>query len=627
MSFLELRRSLAALRAWRRRVEPRRFLRLVPYLAMGVGLEFLGRLSGADAVDAIGVLMLLSLLIVEGAQRRGTWQELWRDSWKPRVERTLAPWRIAQGLDLRGGPVLTKRLPTRWIVLYAATLGAVILLWFTRGLFPTAGRETLRSISGLLSLASLALLWSALFATCFVAWCVVVGLFDEVIQNSRRLMKRRETWLGWAMLSHLAVSVGGALWLPRGVAFWIIVVTLVGYAVATTLILGPIRLVWRFQNEESPPSWMRWSVLEIGLTSWIGLALLALGLLAGGDRFSPSSQFVDLGAHGDRGQTLVTAFFGATALWMGATSYPTLLGVVLLRLGLARLSDPARDPLPELDVQGSTSRGERRRIREELAKAGIRAHFRPAAAGLGAKLRPPRSKRAAIRVVEAAQPKDFRWSFEWPRPVAPSDLADTELHALIQRRDQIQRRRELIRGFKMLFKTAAARSFKKGEGFWVGPHLWFVTHLTRDTNEEDSRFVGPAYHRSISRAARAHLYEVLGDAQIDLIFLEDGVGFRRFVRVIRMLFEYHDLFPGRALEDERHFSGLPGVRVVIHELSLEEPFRSKTYPEPDYEDLGRARILHIFKDRGGDVEPTLSPEDEWTRPVRGPRGRSPVLSF
>jgi hypothetical protein len=103
--------------------------------------------------------------------------------------------------------------------------------------------------------------------------------------------------------------------------------------------------------------------------------------------------------------------------------------------------------------------------------------------------------------------------------------------------------------------------------------------------------------------------------EIDLIFVEDGVGFRRFVRVLRMMFEHYDIFGGRRRADELHFRGVPGTRVLIHEYQLTEPFKSDVYPEPDYENLGRARILHVFRDRGEQEEPLETPLDFTFTPV------------
>jgi hypothetical protein len=73
-------------------------------------------------------------------------------------------------------------------------------------------------------------------------------------------------------------------------------------------------------------------------------------------------------------------------------------------------------------------------------------------------------------------------------------------------------------------------------------------------------------------------------------------------RVLRVLFEVFDMHAGRRPANEIDFRGLPGVRVLIHEFQFDEPFKSETYPEPKYDYLGRARILHVFRDRGGQEE-------------------------
>ena len=105
---------------------------------------------------------------------------------------------------------------------------------------------------------------------------------------------------------------------------------------------------------------------------------------------------------------------------------------------------------------------------------------------------------------------------------------------------------------------------------------------------------------------------------VDLIFLEDGVGHRRFLRVLAQVFEFYDMFGERQLE-ERHFAGLPGVQVWIHEIPEpagptpdgrgQRPDALADYPEPDYEEFGRARILHVFRDRGGEKDLSIVPFD------------------
>ena len=62
---------------------------------------------------------------------------------------------------------------------------------------------------------------------------------------------------------------------------------------------------------------------------------------------------------------------------------------------------------------------------------------------------------------------------------------------------------------------------------------------------------------------------------------------------------------------------MPGVRVLLHEHDIESvsAFPSEDFPEPDYEDFGRARILHVFLDQGGSEETTDVPFDWDQLPV------------
>ncbi|MFO0918617.1 MAG: hypothetical protein U0872_09915, partial [Planctomycetaceae bacterium] len=85
------------------------------------------------------------------------------------------------------------------------------------------------------------------------------------------------------------------------------------------------------------------------------------------------------------------------------------------------------------------------------------------------------------------------------------------------------------------------------------------------------------------------------------------------------MFEVYDVHGGRMRAEERHFTGLPGVRVLMHdfELGQSERFEKTAFPEPQYEEIGRARILHIFKDRGEfAVQDDVPDAADWT-PVGG----------
>jgi hypothetical protein len=210
------------------------------------------------------------------------------------------------------------------------------------------------------------------------------------------------------------------------------------------------------------------------------------------------------------------------------------------------------------------------------------------------------------------------------RVLSLASLEEPDTGRRLRRRHEILQRRLLLRGLSRLFKRAAGVSFERGEGFWVAPHLWFALGLSRDEDGDEAegesgsieQIVGPRYDRLIPLPARSHMHQVLGALRVDLIFVEDGVGFRRLRGVLKVLFEVYDVHGGDAPLLERHLTGLPGVRCILHDVAPETPFRGGDYPEPDYEGVGRARVLHVFRDRG-DATDRVAPDPS--------RDRLPVL--
>jgi hypothetical protein len=175
----------------------------------------------------------------------------------------------------------------------------------------------------------------------------------------------------------------------------------------------------------------------------------------------------------------------------------------------------------------------------------------------------------------------------------------------------------LLRTLERLLKRAARNTYQRGSGYLLAPHVWFVSGLLRDEDEEtpgddkdrgtlDGR-IGPRYDRLLPLASRRHAYEVLSALEVDVLYVEDGVPWRRLRLVWKRVFEIYDRHHGERRAEDARFSGIPGVRVVIDDVSPEEPFRLSGYPEPRYSGLGRARVLHVFRDRGGDERRT--PED------------------
>jgi hypothetical protein len=184
----------------------------------------------------------------------------------------------------------------------------------------------------------------------------------------------------------------------------------------------------------------------------------------------------------------------------------------------------------------------------------------------------------------------------------------------LDRRDEIQLRRQLFRGLQKLFKRASVFKGPAGGGFWLAPHWWFVDGIGRedaDSNPEDSAppMVGPPYRRAIPPRARQHAHAMLRATHVDMIFVEDGITFKNLERVLRVIAELYDVHGGKRRAEELHFRGLPRVKVMIHDYEPGNPFRSDLYPEPKFDDLSRVRVLHIFRDRGGHEEHVDPPFD------------------
>lgn len=196
------------------------------------------------------------------------------------------------------------------------------------------------------------------------------------------------------------------------------------------------------------------------------------------------------------------------------------------------------------------------------------------------------------------------------------------------RRSEIRNRRRIIRGLQKLMKRVARLTRIRSTGVWISLQHWFSPGLSTDCenhaadDRETTAFdgiVGPPYHRVFPPEARYHFLQMMVALEIDLIFVEHGLTFRRLSRVIRVLFETYDIYGGRQRAEERHFVGLPGTRVIIHnyDQANARSHGRENYPEPDYEEIGRARILHVFKDRG---------ETEQFEPVPDGQEGIPVLT-
>ena len=153
------------------------------------------------------------------------------------------------------------------------------------------------------------------------------------------------------------------------------------------------------------------------------------------------------------------------------------------------------------------------------------------------------------------------------------------------RRDEIQLRRQFLRGLEKIFHEAKGRTQSGGCGYWLAPHLWFVAGLTRDEvtgGEEEPTFltevVGPPYAEVFTSPVRRYVYRLSqgpaggpdlrrGRRRLP----QAGPRAANAVRGVRQGGR-----PKRA--EDVHFRGMTKVRVMFHDFDVDEPFRSNRVP-------------------------------------------------
>ena len=262
---------------------------------------------------------------------------------------------------------------------------------------------------------------------------------------------------------------------------------------------------------------------------------------------------------------------------------------------------------------GAPSQRSPRRIRvqggSELERATASAQLeRDGWAVLEAGTGPVRSDDTLLRL-DSDAPLESPHFADLTGGIAPALLEDPEIHWRLKRRSDIRARRCVTKGLKAIFKEAASGLRGPGSGFIVAPHQWFMLGLARDIADHDTTedrsvegFLQPEYRAVMSPRARHHLYLVLQSAGVDLIYVEDGVGYRRLAQALRVIFELFDKHGVDRRVSSRDFAAVHGVHAIVHDVTPDAPRKSETYPEPDYESETRARILHLYRDRGGSEE-------------------------
>jgi hypothetical protein len=135
------------------------------------------------------------------------------------------------------------------------------------------------------------------------------------------------------------------------------------------------------------------------------------------------------------------------------------------------------------------------------------------------------------------------------------------VHArLARRRDVVQRRRALGHRLGNLLRERAGATSRAARATGSRRTCGSPRTSRCDQDEEDELPLSPPYRRALQLAARSHLARVAADLELDLLFVEDGVGERGASGACsRCSSSTTDLFGARPCRDERHFVGLRGV--------------------------------------------------------------------
>jgi hypothetical protein len=587
----------------RRLLTPNGWFTLGIVLAVG-SLELVGRRTTSDWYDILAAAVLVLLLAFVVYRHKST-----PLPWVSRIVATARrfyawAWKFTFdfGFDLRGEPKIKRGYPAAVVALSLLLVAWCGSLFILSADIPMAMRQFGIRYFYVGYLSCMTLLWTLLVLGILLSFLLPLAMihdnFVHAWQGPGRRPRQTEFYTMLAYLSSLVIL--GWL-LPVWVLLLLCVASFLVNVLTMTLPANTdVQFLWRPRGSIK--------VRAIPWTHWIGCEFALITLVVFNLVVTACGSRVFLSAAEVRSAMPVTALLGTLLAWLA----PGLMGALVWHAVMGRWRDPARKCRLQAHFVNSPAVELQKQLRSAFGSRGWAIEFAPL---------PADACSVPLELVEASQSQARELDPAWPLKLSMHDLSSDELFERLARRSVIQARRRIVAGLKALFKRAAARRFRKGHGFWVAPHFWFITGLSRDQHEEEldmgdntvlSSSIGPAYYRVLPRHARHHLFQVLRALHVDLIFVEDGVSHRRVARVLRRAFEVFDKTNGQKRADDTHFAGLPGTRVMIHEFQLDEPFKSEVYPEPKYDHLGRARILHIFRDRN-EQEEYIEPPFDFSR--------------
>ncbi|MEZ6140040.1 MAG: hypothetical protein R3B84_05665 [Zavarzinella sp.] len=567
-----------------------------------IGLEMYGRQATTDIHDTIGAIVLLLIMATIALRHRNN-----PTSWVKRLGWLV--WRLAKltdfvklsfGPDLRGSPQIPRKMPLGYHLLLASLAAWCILGTLAWYYFPSGWRPPVVQVSYIAYLFLLSLLWGAMFLTClagvYLPTMVVSRLFPQTEgtpYNRRRLIAIASYISSISILSWLF-----PLWIPLTVnaLFW-----LGALVVQFTLGFGNsnMQLIWRAYRSQKIFA-ITLPRLLLACTSVAIFGLFALTISASGSYLygKPKAEQV-MG---------LTNMLGTWVAWLS----PGMFLSSFILAWYAWIRSPSGKEIRFIDLENGSE--------------PTRNHFARLVRPHGWHLATPVTETdyctIHVRIVhpEASQATEF--DPKWPLELCLEDLKNADVHFRLKRRYELQARRKFLRCTEVLFKQAKSVPRNGAEGYWFAPHLWFVGGLTRDeaiSSEDEMAFlaemIGPPYRELYPLSVRKYFYHLLRAMEIDVIFIEIGIGAGPIIRIFRRLFEVYDrTHPARRAED-LDFRQMIKYRVMFHDLDVEQKKSESKYYEPKFAPLGRLRIMHIYRDKGGEEELQDSPFSSDSSPV------------
>lgn len=554
------------------------------WLTVILATEIAGRgTTDSDAQDLLGVALwgaLIAVTLLDHARKplRLVSKTV---AFVKRCARRVPLRGYSMGLDLRGAPPLPTSMPRAseaglWV---AVTLCSIA--WLVRDWLPESLREVLLGLSPTVWFLTLGVLWAVTVFACVTLFQASLVLLSELTGASPGLHARRSSAL-LAMLTLLVL----ALVFPMKLGLVLSGVSALALLVASAWPNNPrMSLVFVDHSQRDELSVLQWTQF-LGartLSGSLGIAALLLVLLGDPMHFHALDTSMPL-----------TQILGVCLVWILTGATVSMALHVIKEIVEARREDSSGPDRPRLFLE-HVAESDRAATREALQSLGFESEFE--------------ARNACATDVRATWPSSALGA-EPPGPFALTQkhLADEGFLERLRVRHATLCRRQLRKGLKEVFAGIDPDPSDSGAGYWLAPHLWFFEGLRRDSEEAGGRFQKPHFRDVLEPSTRRHLHHVLKSLEVDLLFVEDGIDYAKFEPVLQRLFRVYDAPAVTGRLEEFQLSGVSGVRVVLHDHDFDTPLRSGNHTRPDYRYLGRARILHVFRDRGGDSDSPVTPE-------------------